>query len=794
MAEPKAPAAPAKRGLLSNLAKMFSPFPADPPIQATNPPATDLSKPDPVEDLAVATVMPPVIDQELGVSVESYYTRFELNQYSPDDLVTKKGFKIFEKMYLDDQIHMAITALKLMRLSGGYEVNEASQDPRDIEIADFVADNLTKLEGGLQDALFNMMGALEMGWSINEKIWDFYTIGPWEGRVRLKALKSKNPQWFNPTVDDFNNLTGVAMISPPAYGRKLPADKFVVYSFMKRYENVFGTARTRALYDWWWIKQVTRRALGVFIEKFGHPTAVGKYPLNMQADNRTALLTALRQIKIASAITMPDGCTVDFLEASKQGAEAFLQTIEKCDQQMVKVIMGQTMSSGTSSAQAGGKDLGSGMSAAGGHGSGAAGQQMDVLTMYLDYIGRHVAEGPMATLVKEMVDYNWSGVVNYPTFKFKPLNEEDLSGSVGSFVSAATGGLVTPGPEDEEHIREILGFPSAQGKNVLRPNRYLNKPKPVTWPDRKIIPQELPWAGYRPPTPSGPGLPANYAEGKFKPSRKLTQYEAGVDFSETLDILENDRAELVTAAAVVLRKAVEKVKVQAKSRYQESSWVKKLELPYRGELATVLRDGLEATAKRAMKQAKTELRAKRRATEFTDLGGFTPTEVLKLIDDEAFTMAGDVSADVLKRIKRVLYDGISAGKSYKDIVYDVEGAIADYVNLTQSTGDLAEHRLETAVRTATAEAYNKARQNVFMAADQDDFVLAFQFSAILDDRTTEWCNEMDGRIFSKTNSIWELWRPPTFFNCRSVLVPVTRVDGWDGKESEPPSSAPPGGF
>lgn len=825
---------------VSNITKMFGTFypggnvlstiqTIDP---ATNPnsqpPATDLSKPDPIEDLSIPDTLAPVINQEFGVSVESYFTRFELTQYSPDELITKKGFKIYEKMYTDDQVHLAITSLKLMRLSSGFEVEEASQSEQDIEIADFVADNLLKMEGGLNDALFNIMGSLEMGWSINEKIWDFYKAGPWEGKCRLKALKSKNPQWFNPSVDDFNNLTGVVMISPPAFGRKLPADKFLVYSFMKRYENIFGTARQRSLYDWWWIKQVIRRALGVFLEKFGHPTPVGKYPIAMQAQDKKNLLTALQQLKVASAITLPDGCVVDFLEASKQGAEAFLQTIEKCDQQIVKVIMGQTLSSGTSSAHSSGAGGGAGGQSGASSGSKGGAMAMDVLNMNLEYLGNHIANGPMAILIKELVDYNWSGVYNYPTFKFKPLAEKDKTSNIDIWIRAATsmigatpdgppdaegnpGKLGTPGvalvthtPDDEEYIREELGFPSVQGKNALRPNRYINAPKPLSIKPREIDPLKLPWAGYRPTTPSGPGKNPNYAEDKFKPSRKLTCFEEHTDFAESYSILTKNENAIGVDAAKVLRKAIEKIKSTSQKMVGDTSKIKKLQLPYRLELIGVLRDGMNKVAVAAMKQAKKEIGASRK---MADLGGMEPTEVLDYINDKSFTMGNNISDDVLKKIKQVMYNGVKQGKSYKEIVYDIETQVAPYLDLDAIDDELSGHRLETAIRTSISEAYNEGRKSIFEDPELDGFVLAYQYSSVLDDRTTEWClseedDGMDGRIFKVTNPIWDKWTPPVWYNCRSVLVPITKVDlltddnpdGWDGEESEEPTVFPPEGF
>ncbi|MEN6545553.1 MAG: hypothetical protein ABFE07_05875, partial [Armatimonadia bacterium] len=216
----------------------------------SRPDASDTAPVLPPHDPASPEPGQPIIAQELAVSQESYWTRFELYQYNPDELITKKGFRILEKMATsDDTIAMGLAALKMMRLSSGYEIIQASDDPIDVQIADEVADNFDFMKGSLREKLYSMMGTLDMGWSLHEKVWDFWEVGPHKGHVRLAGLKSKNPQWFNPSVDDFNNLTGIVMISPPAYARKLPHQKFLLYSANKRYENIFGTSRIRTLYD-----------------------------------------------------------------------------------------------------------------------------------------------------------------------------------------------------------------------------------------------------------------------------------------------------------------------------------------------------------------------------------------------------------------------------------------------------------------------------------------------------------------------------------------------------------------
>ena len=53
-----------------------------------------------------------------------------------------------------------------------------------------------------------------------------------------------------------------------------------------------------------------------------------------------------------------------------------------------------------------------------------------------------------------------------------------------------------------------------------------------------------------------------------------------------------------------------------------------------------------------------------------------------------------------------------------------------------------------------------------------DIVQAYQYSAVLDDRTTEFCAAHDGRIFKENDPYIDLIWPPNHFNCRSLFIPV----------------------
>jgi len=102
-------------------------------------------------------------------------------------------------------------------------------------------------------------------------------------------------------------------------------------------------------------------------------------------------------------------------------------------------------------------------------------------------------------------------------------------------------------------------------------------------------------------------------------------------------------------------------------------------------------------------------------------------------------------------------------------------------------------RIETVVRTNYMDAYNAGRQAVFTDSDIKDEIPAYQYSAIMDGRTSDVCDGLDGNIYKSNNPIWSQIWPPLHFNCRSIVVPIF-ADEFDGVESKPPTIMPEPGF
>ena len=144
----------------------------------------------------------------------------------------------------------------------------------------------------------------------------------------------------------------------------------------------------------------------------------------------------------------------------------------------------------------------------------------------------------------------------------------------------------------------------------------------------------------------------------------------------------------------------------------------------------------------------------------------------------AATDAEDADAALAKKAKDRLREAIAGGQSFEtwreNFTTDAEewaGSAFD-----QGDGPLPEHRLENMFRTSTMTAYNNGREALFNHPDVADFIVAFQYSAILDGDTRPEHAAMDGKVFAKGSPVWPAWNPPNGFRCRCEKIPITTAE------------------
>jgi SPP1 gp7 family putative phage head morphogenesis protein len=134
-------------------------------------------------------------------------------------------------------------------------------------------------------------------------------------------------------------------------------------------------------------------------------------------------------------------------------------------------------------------------------------------------------------------------------------------------------------------------------------------------------------------------------------------------------------------------------------------------------------------------------------------------------------------------LARTIRQGVFSGESTQQIASRMIGRLefgqkGSVRQIAQAGGELtklANHQIQTIVRTSVNQVQNQASQAVYAANSK--VAPKYEYVATLDSRTSPICQRLDGQIFDYNKGP----TPPQHFNCRSTTVPVVDFDGLQKK-------------
>lgn len=309
----------------------------------------------------------------------------------------------------------------------------------------FVADFVTEvLEGcNFDQARAELLQAILYGYYAAEVLW---AVRP-DGRIGIKKILGKHPRRFVFTPErEPRLLTPQSMID----GEPVPARKFVVFTFGDS-DNPYGKGVGRRL--WWpvWFKKNGIKFWMIFLDKFGMPTTVGKYPPGTLKTEQDALLAAIDAIQTDTGIKIPDTMSIEFLEAARAGTVTHEALCEYMDRQISKAVLGQTASTEGTAGKLGNEEAQDEV-------------RQDILEADADLLDTVLNE----TLIRWIVDYNFAGVTDYPKIVTHAAASPDLKERIEIDSSLASDvGL----PMGKQYFYETYGIPEpAEGEELVKPS------------------------------------------------------------------------------------------------------------------------------------------------------------------------------------------------------------------------------------------------------------------------------------------------------------------------------------
>jgi len=347
---------------------------------------------------------PPPIGDEIALLAkdQDIFTGWVDHLENPDPTIMSegqgKGMKLYDEVDRDPHAGSVLQTRYLSVAGEKWEITAGEESARGKEIADFVTAALNGCN--FKQAVQELLQGILYGFYCAEIMWTIQ-----DGRVRVGKIIGKHPRRFAFTMErELRLLTRDNAVT----GEVVPDRKFITFSYGDS-DNPYGKGLGQKL--WWsvWFKKHGIKFWLIFLDKFGMPTGVGKYPSGATSEQKATLHEAIKAIHAETGVTIPDTMAIELLEAKRSGNVTYETLCEYMDKQISKAVLGQTLTTEVSV------------------GSFAASKTHDDVRMDIKNADAGmVAECLNSSLIPWLVDYNFAGVLVYPTLRFITEKEEVL--------------------------------------------------------------------------------------------------------------------------------------------------------------------------------------------------------------------------------------------------------------------------------------------------------------------------------------------------------------------------------
>jgi len=729
-------------------------------------------KPKPIEGKSPDTA-------EIGYADSILYGSNDFIKFNPDALIISKGYKVYRYMMLDDQVKAVTEFKRAAVISRGYyfdvesdpDTGEPIEEQEEIgRFFDFVVD---KIKGSFTDKLLGILSALPSGFSITEKV---YQPIEYDGKSYwgIKDLKLRPFETFNGgfTVDNHGNILKLEQVAC-GNTNTIPMEKVVHFVHQPDIDPHYGESDLRAAYRAWWSKDIAIKFQNIHLERhaggFIHATVKG----NLNPTQTTNLENLLKNVSARTGAMVPEAVTLG--QFNPMRTDAYDRAISQHDKSIAKSILVPNLL---------------GLSEQGNTGSYSQSQtQLTAFFWILDMIANRLAETLNEQLFLQLSLWNF-GTDVFPRFTFEPISESQKEVIAKVWSEMVSKGSVTKSDSDEDWLRRLIGAPEKSEVEEIEPEL------PVQPVDEPIeIPDNEDWVESK-PEEQQELIRKEFSEKPWLKRVNFARLEKAWNKKDS-DFL-NGMIETMVELSQNIQNQIKKLFGVRSGANINLTELKNIIPPkaINGRLRKTIKDSLQDITDINYKMAMKEVpKQKKRNFRVGDPRiGMDKTKIEKSLSSKALKIADTIFYRTFDGVQRALENAIKYDKTLKQTMDSLwnDTDLSTYLPQVDAAGRAVNipARLENIARTNTASAVNDARQALFGNDEFKGFITAYEYSAILDDRVTPICEELHGKIMKDFSN----YTPPNHFQCRSILIPVTVVDDWDGKESSKPRLEPNKGF
>lgn len=728
---------------------------------------------------------------DVAWSNSTIYSGKDFPKYNPDDLVGRKGVLIYKRMMVDEQIKAVVRFKRDAITSRAWmfecEYEELSEEERELRCKLF-DDAICRMEGSFTDALNNILSAMYMGFSLTEKVYKLNEVAgkQWYG---VKHLRLKPQESFLFYQDAFGNLTA---LKQQTFGdeQELDPTKFIHYVQNPEWDANYGRSELRECYRSWFSKDIILKFQNIHMERFAGGFIWAKPSQGKTISSASAeyanLQDVLTNIHTKTSIIVPGNIDLNVVQGAT--TDIYERAIAQHDKSIAKSLLVPNLM---------------GISEQGNTGSFAQSEtQLEAFLWTLEADTARLEDVLNEQLFKDIGDLNFGDGL-YPTFSFAPISNKAKMSLINAWKDLVAAGAVEATDTDEAHLRELMEMPE-KGEVLAKSAPALPE---AGAPQNQAQSDDAEDAGAQAPDDEKKPLEETIIGKQNISISAFSRAMKRVDFAVIANKADNSTQDAVHEIADINSAAVARLVALAgelklgtadgnPNDVQKIQYTASEMSALKGAVNKGLKDAWaigESHAKRELQKAK--------GADFAVNDLALQDLAAAYLKQKSYSLAGDISAASQKTIRNLLMEGVKVSKTADETTRAIYKALEADGMLTEEavvealgagTVKNASARIETAIRTTSFEAINEARYSFFSDPALNGFVEALEYSAILDDRTTEICSQLNGETYGIDDAVWSTFRPPNHFNCRSLLIPVTIRDTW--MQSDEPIVMPQKGF
>lgn len=316
---------------------------------------------------------------------------------NPSETLRKLGKDIGEYKYLLEDAH--VNGVFSSRKAGSLSLNWIL-DRNDIPVRQYQTIKSLLDNWPVYDIMQEMLNCVWFGYQPLEVVWE--KVG---GMILPKEFTPKDPDWFRfSDINEARYLTKRNMVT----GEPIPPFKFIMAKYRPSYERPYGRPVASTCYWACKMRHAGFRFFTQFVEKYGQPWVMAKYPLGTQQARVQEMLDMVTDCIQDGVVAFPKEFETESLDVNKtSSAEIFKMFIDICNREIAISLLGQELTTSTT-----------------GNGSYALGKVHHAVREDIVAEDKRIIENAFCTLISWIYEMNWK-TDTQPVFKL--VEEPEIS-------------------------------------------------------------------------------------------------------------------------------------------------------------------------------------------------------------------------------------------------------------------------------------------------------------------------------------------------------------------------------